>query len=190
MQNFPSQGSNLCPLHRKNRDLTIGPPGKSHASDLDVTVSARPLMKPSISLCSFFPLPIWLLLSMEFSRQGYWSGYPFPFPGDLPDLGIKPRSPALQADSLPSEPPGKPCLTAKVPKAGILLFHLHFSFPFPSKMHFSNSLPVSRFFSSSWTVCSYAPLTDLFAFFHTWGNRTKIANVFYKSNVRIKIFKY
>ena len=41
-------------------------------------------------------------------RQEYWSGLPFPFPGDLPDLGIEPGSPALQADSLPSEPPGKP----------------------------------------------------------------------------------
>jgi len=45
---------------------------------------------------------------MEFSRQEYWSGLPFPSPGDLPDPGIKPGSPALQADSLPSEPPGKP----------------------------------------------------------------------------------
>jgi len=44
---------------------------------------------------------------MEFSRQEYWNGYPFPSPGDLPDPGIKPRSPALQADSLLSEPPGK-----------------------------------------------------------------------------------
>ena len=40
-------------------------------------------------------------LSMEFSRQEYWSGMPFPSPGDLPDPGIKPLSPALQADSLP-----------------------------------------------------------------------------------------
>ena len=46
--------------------------------------------------------------SMEFSRQEYWSGLPFPSPGDLPDPGIKPGSPALQADALPSEPPGKP----------------------------------------------------------------------------------
>ena len=45
---------------------------------------------------------------MEFSRPEYWSGLPFPFPGDLPDPGIKPRSPTLQVDSLPSEPPGKP----------------------------------------------------------------------------------
>ena len=46
--------------------------------------------------------------SMEFSRQEYWSGLPFPFPGDLPNPRIKPRSPALQADALPSELPGKP----------------------------------------------------------------------------------
>ena len=42
-------------------------------------------------------------LGMEFSRQEYWSGLPFPSPGDLPDRGIEPRSPALQADSLPAE---------------------------------------------------------------------------------------
>ena len=46
-------------------------------------------------------------LSMEFSRQEYWNGLPFPSAGDLPDSGIKLRSPALQADSLPSEPLGK-----------------------------------------------------------------------------------
>ena len=47
-------------------------------------------------------------LSMGFSRQEYWSGLPFPFPEDLPDPGIQPTSPTLQADALPSEPPGKP----------------------------------------------------------------------------------
>ena len=46
-------------------------------------------------------------LSMGFSRQGYWSGLPFPSPGDLPNPGIEPRSPTLQADALPSEPPGR-----------------------------------------------------------------------------------
>ena len=45
---------------------------------------------------------------MEFSRQEYWSGLPFPFPGDLPDPGIEPGSPTLRADALPSKPPGKP----------------------------------------------------------------------------------
>ena len=47
-------------------------------------------------------------LSMGFSKQEYWSGLPFPAPGDLPDPGIKPRSPALQAVSLLSELLGKP----------------------------------------------------------------------------------
>ena len=46
-------------------------------------------------------------LSMGFFRQEYWSGLPFPSPGHLADPGIEPRSPSLQADSLPSEPPGK-----------------------------------------------------------------------------------
>ena len=47
------------------------------------------------------------LPSMGFSRQEYWSGLPFPSPADLPNPGIEPRSPALQTDALPSEPPGK-----------------------------------------------------------------------------------
>ena len=47
-------------------------------------------------------------LSTEFSRQESWGGLPFPSPGDLPDLGIEPRSPTLQADSLPAELQGKP----------------------------------------------------------------------------------
>ena len=45
-------------------------------------------------------------LTMGFSRQEYWSGLPFPSPEDFPDPGFEPRSPALQADSLPSEPQG------------------------------------------------------------------------------------
>ena len=47
-------------------------------------------------------------LSMGFSRQECWNGLPFPSPEDLPDPGIEPGSPALQADALPSEPQGKP----------------------------------------------------------------------------------
>ena len=43
---------------------------------------------------------------MGFSRQEYWSGLPFPSPGDLPDPGIEPQSPTLEADALTSEPPG------------------------------------------------------------------------------------
>ena len=52
--------------------------------------------------------------SMGFSRQEYWSGLPFPAPGDLPDPGIEPRSPTLQADALTSAPPGKP-LNTRIP---------------------------------------------------------------------------
>ena len=47
-------------------------------------------------------------LSMKLSKQEYWSGLPFPSPGDLPDPRIEPGSPALQTDVLPSELPGKP----------------------------------------------------------------------------------
>ena len=52
--------------------------------------------------------------SMEFSRQEYWSGLPFPSPWDLPDPGVEPRPPALWADSLPSWPPGKPTLDTEL----------------------------------------------------------------------------
>ena len=51
--------------------------------------------------------------SMGFPRQEYWSGLPFPSPGDLPDPGIEPRSPTLEADTLTSEPPGKPKIWCK-----------------------------------------------------------------------------
>ena len=65
----------------------------------------------SLSRVQFFATP-WPVAyqtppSMGFSRQEYWSGLPFPSPGDLPNPGIETRSPALQADALPSEPPGK-----------------------------------------------------------------------------------
>ena len=48
------------------------------------------------------------MCSSDLSRQEYWNGLPFPFPEGLSHSGIRPGSPALQADSLPSEPPGKP----------------------------------------------------------------------------------
>ena len=54
-------------------------------------------------------------LSMEFSRQEYQSGLPFPSPGGLPNPGTEPMSPAFQADSLPSEPPGKPTVQTRRP---------------------------------------------------------------------------
>ena len=66
----------------------------------------------SLGCARLFEIP-WMAthqapLSMGFSRQGYWSGLPFPSPGDLPNPRIEPRSPALQADPLPTEIQGKP----------------------------------------------------------------------------------
>ena len=61
------------------------------------------------------------LLSMGFFRQEYWSGLPFPSPGDLLNPGIEPRFPALQADSLPSEPPRKPLFASTCQKLAISL---------------------------------------------------------------------
>ena len=76
------------------------------------SVKSSPSRLP-LSVVSDSLRPAWTVahhgfLSMGFSRQEYWSGLPCPPPGDLPDSGIKPRSLTLQADSLPSEPPGKP----------------------------------------------------------------------------------
>ena len=59
--------------------------------------------------------------SMEFSKQEYWSGLPFPSPEDLPDPGIEPRSPMLQADALPFEPPGKLLYLMILPQIFILI---------------------------------------------------------------------
>ena len=72
-------------------------------------VSERKKVK-SLSRVQLFATP-WTVAyqappSMGFSWQEYWSGLPFPSPGDLPKPGIEPWSPALQADALPSEPPG------------------------------------------------------------------------------------
>ena len=61
----------------------------------------------SLSRVQLFATP-WTVESLELSRLEYWSGFPFPSPGDLPNPGTEPRSPALRADSLPAEPPESP----------------------------------------------------------------------------------
>ena len=82
---------------------------------------------------------------MGFSRQEYWSGLPFPSPGDLPDPGIEPGSPALQEDALTSEPPMKPSkgsrlsfqvkdlnykiVPVKVGSRAVVFLHLHLGCP-------------------------------------------------------------
>ena len=62
--------------------------------------------KSSLILATLWTLAYRAPLSKRFSRREYWSEMPFPSPGDLPDPGIEPRSPALQVDSLPTELPG------------------------------------------------------------------------------------
>ena len=83
---------------------------RSHPKD----TRARMKMKVKVKLLSHIRLfvTLWTVANqapppMGFSRQEYWSGLPFPSPDDLPDPGIKPGSPALQADSLPSESQSK-----------------------------------------------------------------------------------
>ena len=66
------------------------------------------------TLCDLGSGAYWAPPSMGFSRQEYWSGLSFPSPGDLPDSGIEPRSPAVEADALTSEPAGKPTWEAHV----------------------------------------------------------------------------
>ena len=70
----------------------------------------------SFSRVRLFATP-WTVQSLEFSRLEYWSGRPFPSPGDLPNPGIEPRSPALQADSLSTEPRGKPSYIISICKS-------------------------------------------------------------------------
>ena len=83
----------------------------SSCSDFNHVMSCCLVAQSCPALCD--PMVAWLLvhqapLSMGFSRQKYWSGLPVLAPGNLPNLGIKPGSLTLQADTLPSEPSGKP----------------------------------------------------------------------------------
>ena len=70
--------------------------------------SENEVAQSCLTLCNPWTVAHQAPPSMGFSRQEYWSGLPFPSPGDLPDPGIEPRSPTLQADALTSAPPGKP----------------------------------------------------------------------------------
>ena len=84
-------------------------------------------------------------LSLEFSRQVYWSGLPFPSPQNLSDRAVAVRSPALQAESLPSDPPGKPSIVIKL--CPVLwpheLQHASLPCPSPSLWICSSSCPLS-----------------------------------------------
>ena len=86
---------------------------KEHATLCSIWAAKAATLSPCVCVLSCFScVPLFVIpwtvahqapLSMGFSRQGRWSGLPFPSPGDLPNPGIEPGSPTLQADSLPSE---------------------------------------------------------------------------------------
>ena len=101
-------------------------------------------------------------LSMKFSRQEYWSGYPFPSPGDLPNSRIELRSPTLQVDSLPSETLGKPMVFGiKVVKKITHIPIMHVCV----LSHFSRVW----LFVPPWTVACQAPLFMWFSSQEYWG---------------------
>ena len=108
---------------------------------------------------------------MGFSRQEYWSGLPLPSPGDLPDPGIKPRSPALEADALTSEPPGKPPLCLPLSYCLFSMSHkLSRKYTYACVLvsvlsHFSHV----RLFANLWIVACQAPLSLGFSRQEYWS---------------------
>ena len=123
VKNLPAMWENWVQSLGLGRSTGEGNGYRLQYSDLENSMDRKKVKVKSLSHVSLFAT-LWTAahqapLSMGFSRQEYWSGLPFPSPGDLPNPGIKPRSPALQADTLTSEPPGKPSWTEE---PGILQF--------------------------------------------------------------------
>ena len=104
LSNPGTEPTSLTPPALAGRFFTSWATGEAHFIHVKVSEVTQSCPIP----CDPWTVAHQAPLSMGFSRQEYWSGLPFPSPGDLPDPGIKPRSHALQADALPSEPPGKP----------------------------------------------------------------------------------
>ena len=80
-------------------------------------------------------------LFMRFPRQEYWSGFPFPFPGDLPDPGIEPRSPALADRFFTTVPPGKPLRINTYSICPLLSYPTAVQATIPPCLGYYNSLP-------------------------------------------------
>ena len=94
------------------KTLTVPPFGLKPSTDttsyIEMCVCVCVCVSLSVVFAALWTVAHLVLLSMEFSRQQYWSRLPFHSSGELLNPEIKPRSPTLQVDSLPSEPPGKP----------------------------------------------------------------------------------
>ena len=110
-------------------------------------------------------------LSMEVSRQEYWSGYPFSILGDLPNSGIKPGSPALQAGYLPSQPPGKTFIYLMSPLIKILknVFNKSVMNYFPLSIFLFLLIPLKNSLSdvSFKTITPWWSFPFIFFFFHS-----------------------
>ena len=137
---------------------------------------------------------------MRFSRQGYWSGLPFPSPGDLPNPGIEPWPPALRADSLPTELQGKPLFQYKIkfilkwtPTTWKLIL-LKSSFPrncpvgFSSIQGLSNTLASLFLFLSPrcylLSILSFLDCSLQCKFFILYAEHTLLAGVYFQAKVR------
>ena len=110
---------------------------------------------------------------MEFSRQEYWSGLPFPSPGDLPDPGIEPGSPALQADSLPAKAPGKQekfhSVKTALGKQPSPFLDVFLGLPLAIYTTKVKSLSRVRLLATSWTVAHQAPPSMEFSRQEYWS---------------------
>ena len=107
---LPLFTSNSCSIKPSQNTLVCVLPALVDLKDSYLrfhSTCRQPKVKVKVTQSRLFATP-WTIQSIEFSRLQYWSGQPFPSPGYLPNPGTEPRSPALQADSLPAEPQGNP----------------------------------------------------------------------------------
>ena len=117
----------LCPWHFPGKDTGVGCHFLFQITIVkDVYQFLQSIVKLKSLSCAWLFSTTWTVthqapLSMEFSRQEYWSGLPFPSPGDLPNPGIESGSSTLQVDALPSEPPGKPTINSQTKNKRLLL---------------------------------------------------------------------
>ena len=116
-------------LHFPNGQLNISCAFLPSVYPLDAAAAAAKSLQLCPTLVTLWTIAHHSPLSMAFSRQEYWSGLPFTAPGDPPDPGIKLRSPALQTDSLPSEPLEKRYSKVVFTQNFLTLLHyVHFSY--------------------------------------------------------------
>ena len=120
--------------------------------------------------------------STEFSRREYCSGWPFPSPGDLPNPGIQPRSPILQADSSPAELPGKPQGESRGRPLSTSHGSDEINYPRAERMKTGNNsatshlcnCPALKTIYLSWLLTTFADHTTTFSFFLSFKRRNRM----------------